>query len=304
MHAIRVSAPLPRDSDVSPEDVIEAQIKLWGLLAKHTALYTMGDSSSVPTHIAQELFDSICFVLHIDSADDPIVIRNLCDGNLDREFKKGLATIETKIELAKDLWKAVSIATPFIQNIALRDTLKSIGGCWEHYDFRFFAHEIDCDIDYPLCHAVPESLLGVDYINEYLRRLLAESSFLGRFDIPTCIRLLQGSCPDYRGLLINLYEPIATNALGLSLIGEDPLDLEISRHHRTRIGRILNPLSKREMTSALQSAARRLCLALSIDDGYDRDYLTRLSTNIQPRINVALSHDTLQGIFTTVADYV
>jgi hypothetical protein len=73
---------------------------------------------------------------------------------------------------------------------------------------------VPCDIDYQLCRPVPEDLLGVEYVNEYLRRVVLENDFLRRFPKEPVIKLLENYCPDYRGLLINLYEPVATNALG------------------------------------------------------------------------------------------
>lgn len=38
------------------------------------------------------------------------------------------------------------------------------------------------------------------------------------------VRVLEGSCPDYRGLHINLFEPVAVNALGRTLSGGLALD--------------------------------------------------------------------------------
>ena len=70
---------------------------------------------------------------------------------------------------------------PLIRNVALRDTLENIGEFFKRYDYRSMAHEIPCSIDYPLCHQVEESTPGIDYIEEYLSRLLIEIEFLGRF---------------------------------------------------------------------------------------------------------------------------
>jgi hypothetical protein len=50
----------------SPEDVAAFQDRLLRLLERRTALYTMGDSSSVPRHTAGEVLRSVCFVLGID----------------------------------------------------------------------------------------------------------------------------------------------------------------------------------------------------------------------------------------------
>lgn len=62
-------------------------------------------------------------------------------------------------------------------------------------------HKVPRIFDYPLCHPVPETLLGVDYINEHLGRLLVEFDFLGRFESRTCMRVLERSSPDYVDLL-------------------------------------------------------------------------------------------------------
>ena len=47
-------------------------LKLWELLGKVTERYTMGDSSSVPEEVVEELLRSICFLLgkfFIDSSN-------------------------------------------------------------------------------------------------------------------------------------------------------------------------------------------------------------------------------------------
>ena len=49
--------------NISDEEKEIIQIKLWELLGKVTERYTMGDSSSVPIEIAEELLKSICFLL-------------------------------------------------------------------------------------------------------------------------------------------------------------------------------------------------------------------------------------------------
>lgn len=53
---------------------------------------------------------------------------------------------------------------PPIRNVALRDTLASLGQLRQVYDTRFAAHEVPCDIDYQLSMPVDPWLLGLDYI--------------------------------------------------------------------------------------------------------------------------------------------
>ena len=278
------------------EDVAAFQDRYLRLLERRTAIYTMGDSSSVPNHVAVDLLRSVCFVLSID-ADDPTVPEGLLSADLDAEFQRRLAEIECKVELTGKLWQDTCVSMPMIPNIALQDTLSSIGDFPKRYDYRSMAHEIPCSIDYPLCHPVSESLGGVDYINEYLRRLLIESDFLGRFELQTCERLLARSCPDCHGLLINLYEPIAANATGLALVGEDSHQLKVSDDDRAEIVRRLGPLGHAARERVLREAAAAACDSLGILDEPAREYLADYAAELLPRLEVGLAHQELRGVF-------
>jgi hypothetical protein len=283
-------------SIVSPEDAIAFQHRLLRLLERRTAIYTMGDSTSVPKDVAVDLLRSVCFVLGIDPAD-PEVPERLLRVDLEDEFRRGLEDLERKVELAKRLWRDVCVAMPPIANVALQDTLASIGDFPKQYDFRSMAHEIPCSIDYPLCHPAPESLLGVDYINEYLRRLLTEADFLRRFELDGCVRVLERSCPDYVGLLVNLYEPIATNVIGRAVIGADPAPLVISVEERDEVARRLGGLSGVERERVMREAAAAACEAVGVDEEGTCEYLCALASELQPRIEVALVSGGLRGVF-------
>ena len=54
------------DGLASPADEVAFQDAFLRLVERRTAIYTMGDSSSVPTYLAVDLVRSICFVLGID----------------------------------------------------------------------------------------------------------------------------------------------------------------------------------------------------------------------------------------------
>jgi hypothetical protein len=296
----RPASPVPLDdagrSIVSPEDAAAFQHRFLRLLERRTAIYTMGDSTSVPKEVAVDLLRSVCFVLGIDS-EHPEVPERLLHVDLEDEFRRCLADIERKVELAGRLWREVCAAMPPIANIALQDTLTSIGDFPKAYDFRSMAHEIPCSIDYPLCHPVPETLLGVDYIDEYLRRLLAEADFLRRFEPDACARVLDRTCPDYVGLLINLYEPVATNVIGRAVIGLDPASLVISDEERREVARRLGPLGRIERERVLREAALAACEAVGVEEKGAREYLCALVPELQPRIEVALAAGDLRGVF-------
>ena len=292
-------APEGRDEAlVSPGDVSAFQDKFLRLLERRTAVYTMGDSSSVPTHVAADLLRSICFVLDIDP-DEPTIPARLVGVDLDAEFRRRVDEIGQRVARVEQLWQRAVAEMPLIRNVALRDTLENVGEFFKHYDYRSMAHDIPCSIDYPLCHPVDGSTPGVAYIEEYLTRLLIEIDFLGRFELDTCIRLLKNTCPDYREQLINLYEPIATTASGLALIGEDPRGLDITQEGRAEIARLLGPLGGRGRLKAMRSAAEAVCATLGIDDAAAVAYLRELMPELLPRIEVGISRGDLSGVFVS-----
>jgi len=285
--------------EVPDADIMAAQIKLWEFLGRRVRSYTMGDSSSVRIETAQELLHSACYLLGIDLSGNPSALKSVLDWDLDRRFTDAIKTVEEKIQTAQRLWQAACLSAPQIENTSLGSTLRSIGSFSKRYHYHYFAHEIPCDIDYQLCHPVPETLLGVDYIIEYLRRILIEQDFLRRFEPALCIRVLNAYCVDYKGLLINLYEPVATNAIGLALVHGDIRGLNISLQQREHIAALLEPLPKKQSVSSLRSAASSVCTALDIRQLEAQRYLQKLAENLYPRIHAALSAGSLEGIFLT-----
>ena len=284
------------DENVLANDFAAFQRSFLRLLERRTAIYTMGDSTSVPLHAAVDILHSVCFVLGIDSEDMEVPDR-LLTVNLEDEFRRNLAEIEGKVELSGKLWKAAVATMPPISNTALQDTLAAIGDFPKAYDFRSMAHEIPVMFDYPLCHPVPETLLGVEYINEYLRCLLVEFDFLRHFERDSCVRVLERSSPDYVELLVNLYEPVATNAIGRTLIGMDPTPLSISERERGELVRLLESASARERARMLDAAALATCDALEFDDPRAREYIRALAAELPPRIEVGLAPGELRGVF-------
>lgn len=176
-------------------------------LMTHVAnLYCAGDSSSVSAYEAHELALSVAFALGITNAapeeaaaalnvDDPIAL-----------WQEGVHALQRRTDGALALWQDVVTTMPPIRNVALRDTLASLGEVKRRYDVYFAAHEVPCDIDYQLSEPVDPRLAGIDYVEAYLTQLLAETRWIARFDAGSCISVLERICPDYRGLHVNLYD--------------------------------------------------------------------------------------------------
>lgn len=280
----------------SPEEIAAFEARFMRLLERRTAMYTMGDSTSVPRNVAAELLLSISFVLGIDPGR-PQVPKRLLSVDLEGEYRRRLDDIAARVAAAEELWRRACETMPLIENIALRDTLKSVGEFFKWYDYRSMAHDIPASVDYPLCHPVPETLRGIDYIAEYVRRLMIEADFLRRFDQKAVERVLAASSPDYIELLVNLYEPVATNAIGLALIGKDPHGLIIAEEDRAEIARRLEPLGDKARLRVLRQAAVSACEAVGVGDEAAEEYLSDLVPELLPRIAVGLTHGELSGVF-------
>ncbi|MEG0504307.1 MAG: DUF6179 domain-containing protein [Raoultibacter sp.] len=261
------------------------QTELWKLLAKRTSLYTMGESSSVPELTAHRLLASVCFMLGIEGDDlDPEAMHRLVEGDLEATFNQNLECVMREVERTVELWEAAARSTPLLESTALKDTLESLRNFPVQYDYRSFAHEIPSDIDYPLAHPVSETLQGVVYVNEYLTRLLIENNVMQRFDLARCKLLLQEVSPEYCELIINLYEPIAVNAIGLALAGCMVRDLAVSEEARQRIAELCCQKPRRVLEQMLVEAASQVCSELHIDDEQVRDYVCKTAIDLRARI--------------------
>lgn len=271
----------------------QAAQKLYKLLARRVERYTMGDHSSVPVELVEELLRSIAFTLEQAGCTG----RALAEADLDAALERGQRVIENKTRLVQRRWEATCLGAPDFENIAFGSTLRSIGTFFGRYDVAFFAHAIPCDIDYQLCRPVPDGKLGIAYIEAYLARIAFENAFMMLFDHAAVQRLLGLYCRDYREMVNNLCEPVVTNALGRALLGQDVRTLFVSRSERAALIRLLTPMQRAMMQRALLDAATRLCDACGIQEQAARDDVAWLAAELAPRIGAALPTGDLGGIF-------
>ena len=286
------------------------QEKLAALLVRQIALYTANESSSVPTAAAQELLRGVLFFLAVPEepeassrpedvgsryeADRAVRIRTLLSCDLADELARGQRRAQRDAALTLALWRKVVEMLPLLENRSLCDTLRSIGRGFHRYDTRFFPQRFDCDIDYQLSQSVSESLLGINYVNHYLIDLAAENSLLTRLPQGEVRAVLERSCPDWRGLLVNLYAPAAANALARTLIGGEGLTLsdgEIGalreRWKHARPERIEN-----DLLTAADALAERLILPRGAGK-----YLSGFAREVAARVEALRDCGGLRGLF-------
>lgn len=283
--------------NASSEDKEIIQIKLWTLLGKVTQRYTMNDSSSVPIEVAEELLKSICFLLNKSMEDSKSKIKLLKDEELEEVWKNSWKGVEEDIAKSKDLLEMVINTSICIENISYDDTVLEIARGLKFYDYRFLAHEVPCSIDYQLSNPVSEKLQGIDFINEYLKRLLFENEFCNNFDKAKIIELLKSYCEDYKELLINIFEPVFTNIIGLEVLGSDIYKIEIEDVERKVLLFIFNKMDKSEIKKEIITACNSICNKLKISKEDEIKYMKETALNLLPRIEVGIKNNSLENIF-------
>lgn len=286
---------------LTPAETLQVQSKLWDLLTGRAESFTMGGSSSVRVETAQELLKSAWFVLRHGVGNDSANLRaQLLDGDYDALFSAGLKAVEKLVEDGRTLLDAALRTAVKIDNGAYRETLRELGVFFKRYHVHHFAHDIPCMLDYPLAHPVDEALQGIDYVNEYLTRLILENDFLDRFAPGTVTALLKSASPDYKDDLLSIYETVAANALALTLLGGDIRALDVTAEDRRRLGALIADWTDEAAPLKLRAASSGLCTILDIDGEPAKEYLGQTASELHVRLKPALASGSLERVFPSL----
>lgn len=271
--------------------------RMWALLKRRVRWETMGDASSLRIEQAEELLRSIAFTLNAYLQYTGEERRVLLTGDLNDLLLKGQDMLSALVRETKTLYDEARCAVRDFGNLSLRDTLRNIGGFFARYQPLSYAHQIPADIDYQLSQPVSESAEGVLYIREYLRRLLFENAFLARFSQADVCAALERYYGDYREPLVNLFEPVAACALGLSILDGGVRTLQIDPTQLSALEKRFQALDDADARALLDRAASRVLTRLDLLTPFSLSYLQKSARALLPRIRAAQS---LSGVFPTV----
>ena len=261
---------------------MEPPEELYRLLSERIARYTMGDSASVPADTARRILESIlyCLDLHrrFSAADAPGV------SSLAERWQAGVREAKRIAKRAKLLLLQAQRTPPPLTNIAYCDTMDALPSFFAAYDADFFAQEIPCSFDYPLSHPVSETLLGAEYMQDFLRRLLAESSLLRAFSSEAISALYARYYIDYADLLVNLFLPAAEMATLCALAGEDARALSLSSAGMAQVSRALSQAEENEAQAMMRDAAARALEERGLRGDFLRDYMQKTALDLLVRL--------------------
>ena len=271
--------------------------RLLALLPQETRRYTSGESSSVPWETAQSLLASLLYTLRLNGEAPGERGWQLAESDLAEELRRGQTRLRRKMDYARRLWRRLAGSGAAGDSRALGETLLGIGEFWRRYDWRFAAHEVPCDIDYPLALPVSEELQGVDYLTEWLSRLETELRFRDAFPREAREAAWERFHPERYDLPLNLYEPLAADALCLFALGRDVQALVVGPEERRAFALRMDLLTEEETEVALRRWAEGLGEVLGLPEGRDRRYLAVYAGTLLPRIRTAVAEGGWPGIF-------
>lgn len=270
--------------------------RIYGLLRRQTAKYLSGDSTSVSVETATELLRSIVFTLRFALDETGTAEKQLLSCDLAELLLQGQRLLQKKLADTKRLWERACLTAPQIPNAFFQDTLKGFDAFFKHYDWWYFAHQIPCPIDYPLCIAVPETLQGVSYVEQWLRKLLMENWLLSRFPQQAVRNLLSALAPDYWDYPLNLCEQPMMNAVGSVLLKRSAFSLQLSADDCERLCAFLRGCTdlQAELNRAAARAAAELCAPKEAEH-----YLQAVIADALPRLQAAIATGNLRAVFVS-----
>ncbi len=267
--------------------------------------YTSNDHSSISVEKAQQLMDSILYCIngYLNSVNvDSNSITTSDYNSANALYERGLELEKENFSYAKELLINIKNTALKIDNMSYQDTI--FGGLdifFKKYDVLYAAHETPADIDYQLCFEVIDCT-GVEYILKYLEQLYIENIFCNKFDEKDIKALLMGYNQDYRVMLLNFFEVVLQNILGLELISSDILRLNIYAEDRLILQEMLENLDLFELQDKLLIALDSILDKLDIKDYGQVEYAKKATIKISYDIKHCISIKKIDKIFIT-SDY-
>lgn len=262
--------------------------------------YTKDESSSVMVEVAERLMEGIDYTIgiYLKTLDTiELIIEKLQKVKLSDMMKYGNDLIKQKIVSSKKLLDGIQKNKLKVDNYSYNDTIDyGITLFFKEYEEFFAAHETPGSIDYQL-HIDNMNYKGIEYINNYLQTLSLENEFCNKFDICEINELLKGYDKKCELLLINIFELVLINSLGLIICGKSLEYLNINSVNREEIKNKLGKLSSKELQESLLKYGHICCEMLDIKNTLLVDYIRKAILKISLLINKSIELNKLETVF-------
>jgi hypothetical protein len=286
------------------EDVLEKiYYERMELLKEKLKYYTKNESSSVMFELAESTLKSIDYTIGIylktiKNIED--IIEKLKSISFLHILEKGQEEINKKMLYSKKLLQKISEGKLKIDNYSYNDTIDyGLPLFFKEYNYFFAAHEAAGSIDYQLC-IDNTNYVGIEYIYNYLTNLNLENDFSNNFGIAEINKLLKGYDKKCELLLINVFELLLINCIGVILCDRDLKSININNFDREYIKSKLGNLSFEQLQEQLLKYAKMCWEALNIDDKALINYIKKSTIKVTSLINQSIKLNKLDTVFITL----
>ena len=247
---------------LSPEEQQRVMNQMYLLMGKQVQSYHMhrhmGNNSSVPVELAQELMESIEYTIEL-------VGGVYAHRNIGEALLLGQEILESRLSQAKSMLELVNGTAPQWQTECRWEALRYLRHYLEQYDHLHLAHKGPDDLFYPILISPPEGIRGIDICIFYLNILWIENQIMA--GVPDDV--LEQFWDRLPAATLNQCEHLLINGIGKVLLrtGIDPLVFETGEHMQL-IAVLLKATEER-----LMNAANLLCQWLGLIDENAKRYV-------------------------------
>ena len=271
---------------LSPEEQQRIMEQMYLLMGKQVQSYHklrhMGNNSSVPVELAQELMESIEYTIGL-------VGGVYAHRNIGEALVLGQEVLESKLSKAKSMLELVNGTAPQWQTECRWEALRYLRHYLEQYDHLHLAHKGPEDLFYPILISPPEGIQGIDSCIFYLNILWIENQIMG--GVPD--DALEQFWDRLPAATLNQCEHLLINGIGKALLrtGIDPLIFETEEYMQI----IVAMMSATE--EKLRDAAKLLCQWLSLKDENAYMYVEAVVPQLTMWIGDNIRGGNLENIF-------
>ncbi len=160
---------------LSPEEQQKRMGQIYLLMGKQVKSYHqhrhMGNNTSVPVEIAQELMESIEYTVGL-------VGGVYAHANSEEALHLGQEILESRLSKAKSMLELVNGTAPQWQTECRWEALRYLRYYLDHYDHLHLAHKGPVDLFYPVLISPPEGIQGIDSCLFYLNIMWIENQIM------------------------------------------------------------------------------------------------------------------------------
>lgn len=271
---------------LSPEEQQRIMEQMYLLMGKQVQSYHkhrhMGNNSSVPVELAQEMMESIEYTIGL-------VGGVYAHRNIGEALVLGQGILESRLSKAKSMLELVNGTAPQWQTECRWEALRYLRHYLDHYDHLHLAHKGPDDLFYPILISPPEGIRGIDSCIFYLNILWIENQIMAGVPEDS----LEQFWDRLPAATLNQCEHLLINGIGKALLrtGIDPLVFETEEHMQLIVA-LMSATEER-----LRAAAKLLCQWLNLKDENARMYVEATIPQLTMWIGDNVRNGNLDKIF-------